>query len=103
MSADGLTQAVVAQQLARVTLRAHAAEMMLYSLNDALQAMKADVDRLAQDVAQAAQKIHDLNDKYPLGDGTPEQTRDMLIKALRASVPVMASKSDAEIAAAYNL
>jgi hypothetical protein len=92
MSTDRITDSVVAQQLARTTLRAHSAEMMLYSLNGAVQAMRADV-----------QKLHDLNDKYPLGDGTPAGVRDMLVKALRASVPGMATKTDDEIAAAYKL
>ena len=71
--------------------RAHAAEMACY-------AMETQIRETVLPYMQAiVEKIHALNEKFPIGDGSAEGQRTLMLKAVRFSMPEYAEKSDEEL------
>lgn len=75
-------------------LRCSAAELALYQLEERVRAVHADI-------AAVVRKVHEVNEQFPLGDGPDTGPIDLVVKAIRASVPGAAAMTDAQIQATY--
>lgn len=72
-------------------MRAHAAELALYQIEEGLRKF------LEESVQPVVKRLHEINRAFPLGDDTSDGVQQIMIRGIRASVPGMADKTDAEI------
>lgn len=93
---DQVTIAALTQENARLKMRTQATEVALYQVRDQLAAF-------VEHLTKVVQAVHAVNEKFPIGDNTPEGVHRLVINAIRASTPGDAALSDAEIAVKYKL
>ena len=79
-------------QIAMLKLRVQAAEAALYAFETHLRE-----EFLAKFVQPVVQKMHQLNQQFPLGDETTEGAQKIAVDAIRASMPEYKDKTDAEL------
>lgn len=82
------------RELAMLRYRAMAAELALYQIADALRAQSSGADAVLQ-------KVHALNQQFPLGDGDVAGITRVTVGALRATMPGADKLTDEQIMARY--
>ena len=79
---------------AMLRYRVMAAEPALYQLAEALRAQSSGADAVLR-------KVHELNQRFPIGDSGLDGITKVTIGALRATMPGVAELSDEEIMKRY--
>ena len=85
---------VLKKENAMLRYRVMAAELALYQACDSMRSLSAGCDQIIR-------KVHETNNRFPLGDNDSAGITRLTINAVKASVPGAAGLSDAEIVAKY--
>lgn len=83
-------------QIAMLKMRVHAAEAALYAFEEHIR-----VSLLEKFVQPVVKQMHALNAQFPLQDDTPDGAKKIALDAIRASMPELRDKSDAELVQLY--
>lgn len=89
-----LNAETIQRENAMLRYRAMAAELALYQLAEALRAQSSGADAVLR-------KVHELNQRFPIGDSGLDGITKVTIGALRATMPGAAELSDEEIMKRY--